>query len=171
MDKLDKFSLQARFLHWLSALVIIWASLSGFIILDKDITQQLKHSIADFNVAVTSILIPFFIWRILVRIHSKVPSYQNRVSSIEARLARYIHLIIYALVSLVLISGVLMMDRSINIFGYLQLPQLITDSSLLTSFKTIHKFSTRALAALVLFHILALVRHQLLGKQILQRML
>ena len=56
-----KYSTQQIILHWLSAIIIIWATLSGFYVAFCHPDQPVKEWIGFFNVSLTTLFIPFFI--------------------------------------------------------------------------------------------------------------
>ncbi|MEX7643183.1 hypothetical protein, partial [Stenotrophomonas maltophilia] len=54
-------------LHWVSALVIIWVLLSGFYVAHLSVTPTTFHLVAFVNVAMTTLFIPIFLLRWLLR--------------------------------------------------------------------------------------------------------
>ena len=69
----------------------------------------------------------------------------------------------------VLLSGILMMDRGIDLGGF-TLPAMLSDDFWLSLWFDVHVFSCALLAGLVLLHVVAVIKHELLGRRILQRM-
>ncbi len=165
----NKYSLTARLLHWASALVIMWATLSGFMITLPGTSEHTKELIAHFNVALTALFIPFFCWRVIHRMLKGAPVY-NVLSNKEALLAKVVHIILYLLVGVVLFSGLLMMDQDIVVFNVFKLDPLVQNASWINMFKSLHEFTTRLLAAGIVLHLLALVKHEIVGHKILTRM-
>ena len=171
MPTAEKFDGLARSLHWLSALVILWATFSGTCIAVFTVSEDLRHTIADFNVAITVVFIPFFLWRVLYRLRRGVPAYGDLLSTSGVRAAYCVHLLMYAMTAVVLVSGVLMMTRDINVFNLMLLPNLINDVKITDFFNSLHIYSSRLLGLLVLLHVGAVFKHQLGGVAVLQRML
>lgn len=167
--KMQKFSPTARFLHWLSAAIILWATVSGLFISMADVSEGVKHWIGVFNVSTTTIFIPFFLWRLYYRLRHPVPEYKD-FSSMDTMKAKVVHWTMYLLVFVVLLSGVLMMDAPFIFLGIIELPQLVTHPALLQLFIDIHTFSTRFLALLVVIHLFAVAFHEWRGVAILRRM-
>lgn len=131
---------------------------------------EIKQWVAFFNVSLTTVYIPFFLLRIWYAIaHGK--SEEKTLTAKEARLAHWGHLALYINISVVLITGVLMMDRSINVFNVFLIPHPVTDLQLLILFKQVHVFSCLSLALLIVGHVLAIVKHRFCGHNILKRML
>ncbi len=169
--KTIKYDITAKTLHWLSALVILWATLGGFYMILPNTEDHIKLQIAELNISITTLFIPIFCFRILYRITTKAPREQGLVPTIELKMARLMHNFLYALVSIVLVSGILMMDRPVSIFDFFQFTQLLDNSNIITSFKTLHKYSTQLLAICILLHIMAVIKHEIMGNKILKRMI
>ncbi len=81
------------------------------------------------------------------------------------------HRMLYVVTALVLLSGVLMMERDINVFHLFSLPYLIEDRELTALMNQVHKYSCMLLGVMVIAHIAAVIKHQLSGNNILKRML
>jgi len=166
-----QFDFTARLLHWLSVMVILWATLSGFYVAFADVSEALHHGIADFNVAMTTLFIPFFAWRMVHRFKHGAPGYNGLISPLESKAAKTMHILLYAQVFVVLVSGVLMMDRDINLFNLVTLPQPISYKPTLESLRLVHEYTTRFLALSILFHVAAVIKHEWSGRRLLRRML
>lgn len=167
----SKYSVTARLLHWVSAALIIWATLSGLSVSLLDVNEKLAHWIADFNVSATLVFIPFFAWRIVHRLRQGIPEYGDHVSITTQKIAICVHCLLYGLTSIVLISGVLMMDRSFSVFHLFELQPLFISELVTHGFEQIHVASSRLLGLLVALHILAVIKHQIGNTGVLQRML
>jgi len=170
-DTAARYHPTARLLHWVSALVILWAIVSGFYITTQSIDETTKQQIASFNVSVTLVFIPLFVLRVLYRIRHGVPAYGHGLAGWEINAAKTMQLFLYASASVVLLSGVLMMKQDFSVFHLLTLPNLINDPAELAFFKGLHTLSTIILALCVAFHLLALAKHEIGGKRILSRMI
>ena len=155
-------------LHWLSAIIIIWALISGFYVALFDVNQQLKDMIGFFNVSITTVLIPFFVLRIIVMILSRHVIAKG-VSAKDYKLAKIMHLLMYIIISVVLVSGVLMMDRPVSVFGAISFPQLLIVPFALDLWFVIHKYSCIVLLLLVVLHILSVIKHHFNGNKILKK--
>ncbi|WP_037028075.1 cytochrome b [Psychromonas aquimarina] len=172
MSKLtSQFDMTAKYLHWISAVVILWASISGLYIAFFELEPHIKISILNFNVLITTIFIPLFCWRIYHRIKHGLPQPPPGMSALEVKFAHFGHTLLYVLVSLVLLSGVLMMDRDVTVFQLFILPQLLQDQSSIQFFEGMHLYTCRLLALLVICHLAALIKHEIMGRRILKRML
>jgi cytochrome b561 len=154
-------------LHWLSAMIILWATLSGFGVALLDQNQPFRQWVESFNPQITSLFIPFFAWRMWLAI--RAPASPKR-KTIQERIANATHIALYAAVSGVLITGVLMMDHPVVLLALMPLPQLIHSTIALTELHQLHHVLCAILAGLVAVHLGAVVMHQVLGKSVLGRM-
>jgi cytochrome b561 len=73
-------------------------------------------------------------------------------------------------VSIVLVTGVLMMDRPINVFGLVEIPQPLGNSFLIAQFTTVHVWACGVLSALIALHVGAVIVHEICGRRVLRRM-
>lgn len=114
--------------------------------------------------------------RVLWRLASPAPPLPREMSGVEQLAARAIHGLLYALLLVQPASGLVMAFASgfpTVIFGLFTLPSPIAaNNALKDAFLLVHFASSFALAALVLLHIAAALRHHLVrGDDVLRRML
>ncbi len=166
-DEESTYSKTRIFLRWLSAAVILWATFSGFGVALLNPDHPFRQWVEAFNPQLTSLFIPFFAWRLWLAIMAAAHHPPKRA---QQCLASAVHLLIYAVVSGVLITGVLMMDHEIRLLGLLPLPQLIHSETALAELDELHRLLCAVLAALVALHLGAVVMHQVRGKSVLGRM-
>ena len=154
-------------LHWLSAAVILWATFSGFGVSLLDQSDPFREWVESFNPQLTSLFIPFFVWRLWLAV--KAPA-RDTAKNAQARLASAAHKAIYAAVAGVLITGVLMMSHPVMLLALVPLPQLVHSKIALLELHEVHHALCAALAGLVALHLGAVVMHQVRGKPVLGRM-
>lgn len=154
-------------LHWLSAAVTLWATLSGFGVALLDLNDPFRQWVESFNPQLTSLFIPFFAWRLWLAIKSR-PQRAHR--NAQERLASAAHKAIYVAVSGVLITGVLMMSHPVMLLALVPLPQLVHSKVALLELHELHHVLCAILAGLVALHLAAVVMHQVRGKSVLGRM-
>ncbi|WP_448566832.1 cytochrome b [Thalassotalea ganghwensis] len=164
-----KYSTTTIFLHWLSAIVILWALLTGGLISLVELDVSVKHQIATFNVSLTTLFVPFFVWRIINRLATEHP--KLLLTTVwQMRLAGYVHTLLYIFTSIVLLSGLFMMEEAINVFGVFLIPRIINVQDVNLWFSHVHLFSSISLAFLVFIHIAAVFNHKMKGVNLLSRM-
>lgn len=163
------YSTQRVWLHWLSAAVIVWTLISGFYVATVDVSSRVAEWVAFFNVSLTTVFIPFFVWRIFIFVaHARHTSV--RAFSFMEKIALLAHTLIYFIVSIVLATGVLMMDRPIDVFGLVEIAQPLSNPELVSRFVTIHVWACIVLSLLIVVHVGAVIVHELCGHRVLRRM-
>ncbi|MGH8387929.1 MAG: cytochrome b [Pseudomonas sp.] len=162
----SKYTTAQVALHWLSAFIILWSLCTGSYVALFNATPDTKSMITALNISMTTVFIPFFLLRTILRIRHlhKYPAGPGEL------LATFVHNLIYLITAMVLLTGVLMMDRPITVFGLLSMPQLIANPELLHDFHAAHQDSTGMLGGLLLLHLLAVAKHELSGNRILKNM-
>ncbi|WP_099529938.1 cytochrome b [Stenotrophomonas maltophilia] len=151
-------------LHWFSAAIILWATFSGFYVAFADAPAGLKQGIGFINVSLTTVLIPFFVLRLCLAIAGS-----RRHNPGEA-VARIAHWALYAVTTVVLVTGVLMMERDIDVFHLVVIPAPLSEPVATAAFNATHKYACMVLAGLVALHVAAVARHHLAGNPVLGRM-
>lgn len=164
------YSKPRRVLHWCFAVVIIWATISGFLNSLLHLPEGVENTIAFINVSLTTLLIPLFLLRVFYMLAHPAPHEPRQGRQLAHLLAQAGHLTLYVVIALVLLTGVLMMDRPINVFGLLFIPQPLSEPLLIEFFNQVHSVSCIALALLVIGHVAAVLVHQLNGHGVLKRM-
>ncbi|MCE5975631.1 cytochrome b [Pseudomonas sp. JR33AA] len=166
----DKYAWQQVLLHWISALVIGWALVSGFYVSLVGVQPSRADFIGFVNVGLTTLFIPIFLMRWLLRVFMPRPGTVHQ-SVAGRRIAHFVHEGLYWLTAVVLLSGVLMMDRPIEVFGWFAIAPLLVDPSWLDAWLKLHIATSTLLAGAMLLHVAAVVLHELSGRRILRRML
>lgn len=143
------------FLHWLSAVVILWASVTGFVASCCAAHSAFRQFFDVFNPQLTTLLIPFFAWRVLLYLRT-IPWRGWGGESLQSRLARLVHGLIYGLVTIILVSGVLMMPHPWRVLGVLPMPVLGRWNGALF---LLHKGCCMVLVGLIALHLAAVIHH------------
>ena len=159
----QKYSSLRIALHWFSALVILWTLVTGFYRYFFNPQEAFGAWISYVNVSVTTLLIPLFIWRLALL-------WISPAASVESRIVHVVHLVIYAVITLVLVTGVLMMNKPIEVFNWVTLANPVKDPAWQRIWMQVHIVACGGLAVLVLLHICAVIKHQLAGRSILRKM-
>lgn len=158
------------YLHWISALVILWATLSGFGVTLLPVNHPVRQWVESVNPQITSLFIPLFAWRLWL--YLSAPSEQSAgIRDLQKSIAKLTHTLIYLSISGVLLTGVVMMNHPVLLLGIIPLPQLLHSVPALADVQQLHHLLCAMLAALVALHLAAVLRHQLRGRSVLRRML
>lgn len=161
---------QQILLHWVSAVVILWALVSGFYVSGFTVEPATARWVGFVNVGLTTLFIPVFLLRWLMRYLKPRPCVPNE-NPLLRRIAHVVHEGIYWLTALVLTSGVLMMDRAIDVFGWFAIAPLLTDPFWLSAWFTLHIAANAALALVVALHVGAVAMHEFAGGRVISRMI
>jgi cytochrome b561 len=153
-------------LHWISAVVIIWATFSGFGVALLPEHDAVRAWVENLNPQLTTVFIPFFLWRLWLYLKAG----PEEAQSTRQKIARLAHLALYLLIFGVLLTGVLMMSHPVTLFSLLPLPQLVYSVDALAELHTVHHILCAALGVAVAGHVLAVLQHQLAGHSVLYRM-
>lgn len=141
------------FLHWLSALVILWASVTGFLASGCSEQSAFRQFFDAFNPQLTTLFIPFFMWRTLLYLRT-APWRGRAGDSMQKHLARLVHGLLYGLITIILLSGVLMMPHHWAVLGVLPMPAL---GFLNGPLFLLHKYCCVALVGLIALHLVAVI--------------
>ena len=153
-------------LHWVSAVIILWATFSGFGVALLPEGSPVRAWVENLNPQLTTLFIPLFLWRLWLYLKAE----PEEARSAKQKIARLAHAALYLLILGVLLTGVLMMSHPVVLFALLPLPQLVHSVGALAQLHSVHHVLCAALGALVAVHILAVIQHQLAGHSVLYRM-
>jgi cytochrome b561 len=162
------YSRRRVLLHWLSAVIILWALMSGFYVAFNSVSATTQQWVGSLNVSLTTLLIPFFVWRTWLFVCELEP--RGARLSLNKRLALAVHALIYLVIGVVLVTGVLMMKSAINVFGLVRFPQPLADLALIELANTVHILSCVVLSMLVALHLCAVLWHEFSGRRVVRRM-
>lgn len=166
-SRYDRFS---RILHWVLAVGIIYASLVGYglhFISDPQIFTFFSELNMSLATVMTLLMIVRFTWRFF---RPSVP-YGKHIQGSKKGLVILLHEIFYLIIFVVLISGFLMLKDGYTLFGMLSVPQPLHNLEVNLFFFSVHRYSCMALGLMLLMHVAAVIKHQLVDKHnILSRM-
>ncbi|WP_447767726.1 cytochrome b [Pseudomonas kilonensis] len=162
------YSRRRVLLHWLSAVIILWALASGFYVALNPVSASTQQWVGSLNVSLTTLFIPCFVWRAWLFVCEREPS--GAALSLDKRLALAVHGLIYLVIGVVLVTGVLMMKSAISVFGLVRFPQPLADPVSIELANTVHTLSCVVLAMLVALHLCAVLWHEFSGRRVVRRM-
>lgn len=157
-------------LHWISAAVIIWATCSGFFAVAHAPDNPWRRIIDTINPQLTTLFIPFFALRLVLYLRSKPwRAWGFRTAAENA--AALGHGLLYLGITLILITGLLLMPHQWMLLGVLPMPAIIQNQHDLTRLGAAHGCLCAFLALLVMGHIGAVFWHHVRGHPVLGRMM
>ena len=166
----DRYDSVARFFHWVFAVGIIYASVAGY-----TLTQLADGPLRDFlsrlNMSLATVLIVLFPLRVIWRFVRVEPQALAGVSAGQRVLAHGVHTLLYLVILVVLASGFLMVPNGYSFFGLIEIHTPFAKGALTGKCQAIHHAGCAVLAGLVVLHVLAVAKHQLIARRdVLRRM-
>lgn len=163
-----------RLLHWLIALLLVAVFALGLWLASLGLFDSRQASVGMWHKSLGALTGGLMLLRLLWSLRRpRLPAIGSRL---EQLLARLVQGGLYALVFLAAGSGYLLATgsgRALEWFGVLQVPALFTlESGTLDLVRQVHEVAAWLLVALTVLHVLAVFKHQLLGREpLLRRML
>ncbi len=171
----QRYTTVAIIFHWLVALMIIGAFTMGWVMTDMSLSPtKLKYYSWHKWAGVTILLIATL--RLLWRLTHPAPAYPASMPAWQKRGASVLHGLLYVLMFAVPLSGyfyTLASGYPVVWFGLFELPVLIEKNDALKPlFGAMHFYLNLTLAAAVLMHVAAALKHQFIDRDgVLKRML
>ena len=162
-----RYSPLARTLHWLTAAAVIGLLGVGLWMTGLPISR-LKLQVYAWHKWIGLTVLLLTVLRLAVRLGTPPPPLPESVPSWERRLAPVGHGALLVLLLAQPLVGWLMSSAggvTVYWFGYLQLPDLVArDQQLFGALRAFHAVLAGALSTLIVIHVLAVVRHDVLRR-------
>ncbi len=171
----QRYTITAIVLHWLVALMIIGAFTMGLVMTDMSLSPtKLKYYSWHKWAGVTILALATL--RLLWRLSHPAPAYPDSMPAWQKSSANLLHGVLYGLMFAVPISGyfyTLASGYPVVYFGLFELPVLIEKNDALKPvLQDVHYWLNMTLAAAVLMHLGAALKHQMIDRDgVLKRML
>ncbi len=175
----DRYSTGAIVLHWLTALLVIF-----MIVFGEELVEGAEHDDAagtflpSIHVSVGVTILVLTLLRLAWRLGHAAPPYPATMKAWELTLAKVTHLLFYALLIAVPLTGWLAFADwvreepamyAVRVFGLFQLPAAPLIGG---EVKELHEIGSNAMMVLVILHVLAALKHQFVdGDGVFKRML
>jgi cytochrome b561 len=173
---MQRYTTTAIVLHWLIAILIIGAFTLGLVMTDIPGISPAKLRYFSWHkwAGVTVLLLACL--RLLWRLKNRPPAFPDAMPAWQRRAAHGLHHLLYLFIFAVPLSGycyTLAAGFPVVYFGLFQLPVFIAKNpALAETLKPIHYWLNMSMAALVVLHVLAALKHQFLDRDdTLRRML
>ena len=172
----QRYSTIAMLFHWLVALLIIGAFIMGLVMTDMPGITPTKLKYYSWHKWAGVTILGLAALRLLWRLTHRPPAYPASMPSWQKNAANGLHGLLYVLMFAVPLSGyfyTLSAGFPVVYFGVLELPVLIAPNpELKPLLKSIHYWLNMTLAASVLMHLAAALKHQFIDRDgVLKRML
>lgn len=168
-----------RILHWLMAFMVVGLIIVGFIMAGRaeaNVWDDITNFLYAWHKAIGFSILFLMVLRIVIRRQSGVPAYPSQISPATLKLAHTAHTLMYALLIVVPLLGwaaVTAYPALITVGGYHlpAMPFVPTNEALAKQLFDWHGWFAYALAALIVLHIAAALKHLLVNKDgVFQRM-
>jgi cytochrome b561 len=172
---MNRYTHTAIGLHWAMALLIFAAFPVGLLMVDLPLSPT-KLKIYSYHKWVGVTIFLLALTRLLWRVTHAAPAMPDSVPRWQQALAGATHMLLYLLIVAIPVSGWLMSSAlgfQTVYLGVLPLPDLLEKDKVLgEQLRFVHMFLNYTLAALVLVHVGAALKHHMIdGDEILTRML
>lgn len=173
---MQRYSLPAIVLHWLIAVLIVGAFILGLIMTDIPGFSPTKLKYFSWHKWAGVTVLALAALRLLWRLARRPPAYPASMTPVQQKAAHHLHLVLYVLMFAVPVSGyfyTLAAGVPVVYFGVVKLPVLIdADPALKPLLKSVHYWLTMTMAALVVAHTAAALKHAVIDRDgVLRRML
>lgn len=164
------YDLFSRFLHWAMAIVIIYATIAGYVMhLVIDDYPAVFHVLSVINMSMATLITPLFFIRWGWKYMRNAPPAPQVA---HHKIAKLVHSLLYFMMFLVFVSGFLMLKESYSWFWLYQINNPVSSADINQFFFTLHRYSCVVLAGLVILHVSAALHHHWIkGNKILHRMI
>jgi len=159
-NTLTEYGLISKFLHWVSAILLLVQLPLGFYLVDLDFSLE-RLNIENIHVIIGLTIFYLVILRLLSKIINPTPKLDPSIFKGQKLLAKLNHILLYATILSITISGILkklfngetlvIFFKEFNIQDNFDLAELFYD---------IHVLSNYFIIALITIHIMAVVVHK-----------
>ncbi|MFI4955642.1 MAG: cytochrome b [Gammaproteobacteria bacterium] len=169
--KPKKYPFSMRILHWTMAVIIIGLIILGFlmgnVLTDEPYTRDLYLWHKSFGVLALMLIVLRIATRFSLK--DKIPALSTMMKKYELMAAKVGHVLLYVSMVVVPVSGYLMSSaypKSSGIFLFgIPLPDALPKNEALAQFFTsVHIVSAYILAALIVGHVAAVIKHRYFDK-------
>ncbi len=163
-------------LHWLVALIVFGLFTLGYWMVDLGYYDIWYQKAPDLHKSIGICLFLIMLFRVIWRIKQIKPMPVATHSSLEKKLGHWIHILLYTLLFIIILSGYLIStadDRGIEVFELFLLPSM---GSLIENQEDIagqiHQYGAYLVITAAILHALAALKHHYIDKDTtLKRML
>ena len=161
-----KYHLSQRIIHWLMALLIISLLLVGFIM--HDLQNETRYAVYNLHKSFGILVLIFLFFRVAARLKYRAPAMSQKFKKWEVSLSKSMHFLFYILMFLMPLSGWLMSNAKgygVKLFGF-NIPFIVGKNKFIGDIAhDMHGIIAWILVAMIILHILAIIKHYLIDKE------
>lgn len=163
---IKSYDLFARALHSIMAIIIIYTLIAGFA--SHLVSKYVFDILSVLNMSFATIAIPLFILRYFWSFFRVTPNLPKSIPNWQKQFAKLFHSLLYLIILSVFLSvflsGFLMLKQPFQFFWLFRIQNPVSDTIINTFFFKAHISLCFLLAAMVLVHILAVIKHHFYNK-------
>ena len=171
-NTLAEYGLISKFLHWVSAILLLVQIPLGFYLVDLDFGTE-RISIENIHVVIGLSIFYLVIFRLIYKIINPTPKLDPSIFKGQKILAKLNHLLLYVTILLITVSGILKkLFNGETLVIFFKKIRIQDNFELGELFYEIHIFSNYLLIALIFIHLIAVITHKLFfNDNLLKKML
>lgn len=172
----DRYGLLAKFLHWISAVLIIGLIWLGWYMVDLTYYDPWYYDSLAIHKALGMVVLLLALLNIIWHFYSRPPQYASTLKPWERLAARLVHTLLFAAMVAIPVTGYLISTSegdAVSIFGWITVPALFPVNDAARNLAIdLHYYLAYGTAGLVLVHAFAALKHQFVDRDgTLKRML
>ena len=160
-NTLTEYGLISKFLHWVSAILLLVQIPLGFYLVDLDFSEE-RINIENIHVIIGLTIFYLVILRLLSKIINPTPKLDPGIFKGQKLLAKLNHILLYVTILSITISGIL--KKLLNgetLLIFFKEFKIQDNFELAELFYDIHVFSSYLIIGLITAHILAVIIHKI----------
>ena len=165
----------SRINHWVIALAMIGLLGLGLYLEFGGLEREAKGPLRDIHKAAGVLVLIFGAWRVTWRLLKGFPAAASSMPAWQEKASQLAHWVLLAGIILMPVSGLLgslFSGRDVAVFGFFTIPAQTKIEWLQSLGHGVHSWFGKALAAVVVVHVVAALKHHIIDKDTtLQRML
>ncbi|AGU98940.1 cytochrome b [Vibrio campbellii] len=164
LGKSERYDGFSKILHWVMAVLIIYATIAGYGMLLVQDDPELFHILSTLNMSGATIATVLFVFRWSWSFFRETPKLPSSISSFQQNVAKLIHSFAYLLMFIVFVSGYLMLKHDYEFFWLFTISQPISNNEVNDFFFIVHRISCVMLGCFIGLHVAAALKHHIILK-------
>ena len=158
---LTEYGLISKFLHWVSALLLLVQIPLGFYLVDLDFSQE-RLTLENIHVITGLAIFYLVIFRLINKIINPTPKLDSSIFKGQKFLAKLNHIFLYVTILSITLSGILKkLFNGEELVVFFRTFKVQSNFELNELFYDIHIYSNYLIIILIAVHILAVVTHKI----------
>lgn len=167
MGKPTTYDAMSRINHWLIGLAIIGMLASGLFMEFSGLPRADIRTVSGLHRSFGVLVLIFGLWRVVWRLVQGFPEAIPGMPSWQDTASKIAHWALLAGIIIMPVSGIassVFAGRAVSVFGWFSIPAQAEIPAIDEFASATHGFVGRALAALVILHVLAALKHHFIDK-------